>query len=131
MGHKIRKGRDVEVRYIIPPTPEQLKLYREAYRNINVSNNILEKNISVIENERPPSVKKHQVITVQRNNHATQINNATLRSQKVVTEDELQNCLSEGWRFVTVLPSGNIVIEKLLKHLSLTPAPKKTTLFSR
>lgn len=35
MGHKIRK-RDVEARYIIPPTPEQLELYKEAYKSIDL-----------------------------------------------------------------------------------------------
>jgi len=37
MGHKIKSGRDVEARYIIPPTPEQIKMYKEAYRNIDLA----------------------------------------------------------------------------------------------
>jgi integrase/recombinase XerD len=35
MGHKVRK-RDVEARYIIPPTLEQLELYKEAYKTIDL-----------------------------------------------------------------------------------------------
>jgi integrase len=37
MGHKIRGGRDVEARYIIPPTPEQKQLYVESYKNIDLN----------------------------------------------------------------------------------------------
>jgi integrase len=35
MGHKLRS--DIEARYIIPPTPEQLKMYKESYKNIDLT----------------------------------------------------------------------------------------------
>jgi len=38
MGHKVKKGKsDVEMRYIIPPTPEQMKLYMEAYKYLDMA----------------------------------------------------------------------------------------------
>lgn len=38
IGHKIKRGRgDIEGRYIIPPKPEQIKLYRDGYKYIDIS----------------------------------------------------------------------------------------------
>jgi integrase len=46
MGHKVLKGSDIEARYIIPPTPEQLKLYMESYRNIDLAPKISAEELS-------------------------------------------------------------------------------------
>ena len=53
MGHKIRRSRDIEARYIIPPTPEQLKVYQEAYKNIDLTGGTLE--------ERAKEAAKEQI----------------------------------------------------------------------
>jgi len=37
--------------------------------------------------------------------------NKPKQERKVVTENELENDLNHGWRFVSVLPSGRILIE--------------------
>ena len=37
MGHKVKHGRDIEARYIIPPTPKQTEAYMEAYKHIDIT----------------------------------------------------------------------------------------------
>jgi len=49
MGHEIKKGGDIEARYIIPPTPEQLDLYKQAYKNIDLTQAGMEERVKAVE----------------------------------------------------------------------------------
>jgi hypothetical protein len=123
MGHKVRTSRDVDARYIIPPTPEQLKLYKEAYRKIDLIGKSMEERVKAIEEvmqvippEQRELMKKHG-ITMMRKTKAEEEKTETEANggwgkQKVISEADLSEYLQQGWRVITALPSGNVVIER-------------------
>ena len=121
MGHKIfKKSRDVEARYIIPPAPEQLKLYKAGYKNINLTSGVIEERVEAIEKimeemtpEQRELMQKHGVTMMRKDEEDkpdVETNGAGLGTQKIVTEDQLAEHLTGGWRVIAALPSGNIVI---------------------
>lgn len=122
MGHKIGHGRDIEARYIIPPTPEQLKLYQESYRNIDLTGGTLEERAKqaareefekMLTPEQREFVQKHGM-RFQRRRKADLKESEDCENgehcQRVVGEAELASLLSEGWHASLVLPSGKIVV---------------------
>jgi integrase/recombinase XerD len=122
MGHKIRRGRDVDARYIIPPTPEQLKLYKEGYKNIDVTGATVESRISELEKfkasltpEQQESAKRAGLL-MRKKSQVSEPEEETEKCedghcQRIVAEGELAKFLGEGWRVVATLPSGKIVID--------------------
>lgn len=120
-GHKI--AGDIESHYIIPPTPEQLKLYQEAYKNLDLTGGTLE--------ERARQAAKEQfdaMLTPEQKailaKSGLQVRESGKRKakktncedgehcQRIVTEENLAGFLADGYKVVAALPSGKIVIDK-------------------
>lgn len=115
-GHKL-KFTDVDARYIIPSEPEQRKLYMEAYKNINIEVTMDEKIRKQVKEELDKAIEAGRGITPELAAKARglQMLRRTVSKpmkRKVVAEEELENDLNHGWRFVSVLPSGRILIER-------------------
>jgi integrase/recombinase XerD len=125
MGHKIHKGRDIEARYIIPPTPEQLALYKQAYPNIDITGATVESRVKALEDFKK-SLTPEQQETARRAGFpmrkTKQVSEPHVEDkekceddehcQRVVSEEELPKLLSEGWTASLVLPTGKIVVQK-------------------
>jgi hypothetical protein len=124
MGHKIHKGRDIEARYIIPPTPEQLALYKQAYANVDITGATVESRVKALEDFKKSLTPEQQETarragfpmrkTKQVSEPRTEGENCKddEHCQRVVTEAELPKLLSEGWTANLVLPTGKIVVQK-------------------
>jgi integrase len=133
MGHKIGQSRDIESRYIIPPTPEQEKLYRESYKNISLTGATLEEMAQaaakaefakmLTEEQKQLAIKagikfqktkpkpKEEIEEVEKFVAERKKDCRNGHCQKIVTEQELPSFLEENWRIVASLPSGKLVIE--------------------
>jgi integrase/recombinase XerD len=115
MGHKLNVS-DVEAKYIIPPVAEQLKLYQEAYRNLDISAQTVEDRVKELE-------KFKETLTPEQLENAKRLGLVRSRikkkqdcedgqhCQKIVSEAELAKFLEDGWKVSAVLPSGKIVID--------------------
>jgi integrase len=122
MGHKVSRGRDIESRYIIPPTPEQLKLYKESYHNIDLMGATLEERAKQAAREQfeamlTPEQKefaRSRGLKYMRKNRpkVTEECKDGEHCERLVDETELANLLSEGWHVNAVLASGKIVISR-------------------
>ena len=120
MGHKVKGGRDVEAKYIIPPTPEQLKLYRESYRNIDLTGGTMEERVKAIEQimekmtpEQRELMRKHGVTMMRKGEDGKKDTetNGGQAMQRIASEEELEKLLTQGYRVIATLPSGKIVVE--------------------
>lgn len=132
MGHKIRQGRDIEARYIIPPTPEQLKLYKEAYRSIDITGATVESRVKELEKfkasltpEQQETAKRAGLLMRKKERVSKPKEEGEEEEgqepekcengehcQRVASEAELPELLAQGWHASIVLPSGKIVIQK-------------------
>jgi integrase len=135
MGHKVRKGKtDVDARYIIPPVPEQMKLYVESYKYIDLTPQPDQTEVFLAEVRTrmatlPPEQRQRflkEITTAYRSRAHTIMSDAKIKEllrenptranggstdcQKIVVEEELEDYLANGWRVQAVLPSGKIVI---------------------
>lgn len=135
MGHSV--GGDVEGSYFIPNLEEQLKAYMEAYSCIDIKPRIDEKEMQIqnllntatamgLSTEKVAQIRE----LVKRHKHmmpedvakmikeelmpktATNGGNCSngKHCQRIVSEDELPELLTAGWRFVATLPSGKVVV---------------------
>jgi len=123
MGHKVKHGRDIEARYIIPPVPEQLALYKEAYAKIDVTGGSLEERAKaaakaefekLLTPEQKEFIRSHPQIRFQKKKDAKAAKEKCEdgeHCQKIVAEENLAGFLSQSWRVVASLPSGKVVIE--------------------
>ena len=131
MGHKVKGGADVEARYIIPTTEEQRSIYMEAYSNIDLTpakpavDELQIQFVMLKERARRMGLDPIQIFRMKRVERAPLaeryriLEELTLRrpyvgkkTRKVISEEQLENELNHGWSFVSVLPSGKILIEK-------------------
>lgn len=125
MGHKITKARDVEVRYIIPPTPEQLKLYQESYKNIDLTGGTLEERMreaakeqfeKMLSPEAREFAQSHNLRFKGRKKKPEPESEKACEDgkhcQRLASEAELPDLLADGWHASIVLPSGKIVVER-------------------
>jgi len=135
MGHKVATGKkDIEMRYIIPPMEEQRKLYREAYKQIDLSpkpepEDLLKAEVKARLEAMDPEARKRfarEIATTYRQKAHVILEDETIKKllkekpartngggsdcQKIVSEEELEAYLANGWRVQAVLPSGKIVI---------------------
>jgi integrase len=124
MGHKVRKrGSDIEGRYIIPPTPEQLKVYQESYRNIDLTSGTLEERMKetarkefekILTPEQKAAMEKLGVQLLQSKKRKSEPESENCEDgkhcQRIVSEADLGDLLAEGWKVVATLPSGKIVV---------------------
>jgi integrase len=131
MGHKIAKGRDVESRYIIPPTPEQSKLYQESYHNIDLIGGTLEQRAreaakaefeKMLMEGRVPEAREyahtHNIRYYKRKGKAKSEKsdcpdgkNCGEENFKQIREDELLGCLQQGWEIVHRLSDGQLIVK--------------------
>ena len=125
MGHKVRGRSDIESRYILPSPEEQRKMYAESYNAINLTASIdLAKRAEVSERLMNKIVAGAPFNDEDRRDikaYGIQLREATSRRrktpkcdgetcQKIIEENTLETMLSEGWHFVSALPSGKIVV---------------------
>jgi integrase len=124
MGHKVGKGRDIEARYIIPPAPEQLALYKESYRNIDLTGGTLEERArqaareqfeSMLTLEQREFARSRNIRFSEKKKHKSKKESPCKdgdHCQRVASEAELPELLAQGWHASIVLPSGKIVVER-------------------
>lgn len=140
MGHKVKRGKsDIEARYIIPPKPEQVKLYMEAYQHIDVSPKIVqdEKQMrikAILDNARMLGksedeiahiktliarrkvTKPEDVIEMLKENKAEDPNDCpnghNCPEFKKIPEAELLAHLNQGWQIVHNLQNGRVIVRK-------------------
>ena len=120
MGHKIGKGRDVEARYIIPPTPEQLTVYKEAYKNIDLIGATMEDRVKAIEDltksltpEQKQIMEKHGIKMRKSKHEKTQHNGGDCGEQfEQIGETQLLSYLKAGWQIVHKLEDGQLIVKR-------------------
>ncbi|MDH5267234.1 MAG: site-specific integrase [Candidatus Bathyarchaeota archaeon] len=123
MGHKISS--DIESSYIIPPIQKQLELYKEAYKNIDLVGVRMEERVRALEQfkemlspeqrelaRRGGIILRKGVSKPEEEETEDCPDGEHCGKQKIVSEDKLEDYLSEGWRATITLPSGKIVIER-------------------
>ena len=128
MGHSL----GVEKSYFLPPLEKQREAYAQGYKEIDIT----EKPINKLEMYKQQTlISAKQWMDVERyrrfelevmkatttpeidgivRTHREQLNHYELKHtedcQKIINEPELETWLSKGFRFVSVLPSGKILI---------------------
>jgi site-specific recombinase XerC len=126
MGHKVSKGRDIESRYIIPPIPEQLALYKESYHNIDLTGGSLEERAKAVvkaEFERmlTPEAKafaEHHDIRYQHRRGKPKAKENCENGEHCgenfaqVQETELLQHLKDGWKIAYKLENGEVIIQR-------------------
>lgn len=132
-GHKV--GSDIDSSYIIPSIPEQLQLYREAYKNIDLTGSRLEERLKTIEEimaiippEQKEKMKKFGISFAKRKSRAYEELQKKAKSAKEesedcpdgvhcgefkqITESELLAYLQEGWTVAHKLGNGEVIVKR-------------------
>jgi integrase len=140
MGHKVKGGKtDIEGKYIIPPKPEQLKLYMEAYRNIDVTPKLDETEVLMaeirtrMETLAPEQRKRFMnemstryrsrikaIMSDKRIKELLEETNVTQGGLAFdttpqfieINEDQLLSYLKTGWRITHNLQNGRVIIQR-------------------
>lgn len=135
MGHKIKKSRDIESRYIIPPTPEQLKLYKEAYKNIDLTGTSMEERLKELERfkkslspeqlaeaERLRILATRKVIKAAKATRKVRVKAAKIKKEeedyeddptfKQISEEALLKHLKAGWQVAYKLENGKVIVKR-------------------
>jgi len=141
MGHKIKHGRDIEARYIIPPTPKQQEAYMEAYKHIDIAAQQLsederriqatfdnlrltgfsEEDIERYREQRGKTWRTaKELITAIRQRarrpkpteNADCPNGKNCPTFKEIGENELLGHLKDGWRITHNLQNGKVIIQR-------------------
>ena len=132
MGHKVKSGRDIEAKYVIPPTPEQLKLYKEAYEHIDFKPkpDAMETLIAEIEvrTEKLNPEQKRRLIKKLSLRHPKLLEHPTIKRMyeettkggdmaldpnfKEIGEDQLLAYLTNGWSIVHNLQNGRLIVKR-------------------
>jgi integrase len=125
MGHRIGKSRDIEARYIIPPTPEQLKLYQESYRNIDLTGGTLEERAKqaakeqfekMLTPEQKEVIAKSGLKLMRKKGSepkdAEKCEDGHCENFEQISEAELLQHLRDGWTIVKELSSGEVIVRR-------------------
>jgi integrase len=139
MGHKIKRGKtDIEAKYIIPPKPDQLKVYMEGYKFIDISPQPNQTEIFLAEvrtrmETLPPEQRKRFLteITTMYRSRAHVIREdpkikALMKEQNItqgglafdtsqfeeIDEKDLLRYLRSGWRITHNLQNGRVIVER-------------------
>ena len=124
MVHQIMTGRDIEARYIIPPTPEQLELYKNGYKNIDLTGESMEERVKAIEEimegmtpEQKELMQRHSITMREKAKkppvkRKTETNGAGVDCQRIIDQQQLEEWLAKGWRFIAVLNGGKCIVER-------------------
>jgi len=132
MGHKVRKSRDVEARYIIPPEIEQRKMYMRAYKNLTLQPRADEFELLIADAKArmvgmSPEQKKRFVEALAFR-HKAIANHPEIKELleggpaegglpaepkfKEINESELIAHLNSGWRITHNLQNGRLIVER-------------------
>jgi integrase len=137
MGHKVKHGRDIESRYIIPPTPKQKEAYMEAYEHIDISGQslaelrrrqeiaeaIMDKMMSgepLTEVDRQ-NIKRYDIRLREKAGRPMLLDNTDNADCpdgkncpvfKEINEEELLTHLQDGWKVTHNLQNGRVIIQK-------------------
>jgi integrase/recombinase XerD len=127
MGHKIRQGRDIEASYIIPPTPEQLKIYKESYKNIDITGATVEDRVKELERFKASLTpeqqeaakragllmrKKERITKQEKDEDCEDGEHCAQEEFRQVKEDQLLESLKEGWKVAYRLERGEVIIQR-------------------
>jgi integrase len=127
MGHKVKHGRDIESRYIIPPVPEQLALYKQAYPKIDVTGGSLEERArqaakeefqAMLSPEQKEFIQSHPEIRFRRKKEAKEKEKECEDGEhcgeefKQISETLLLEHLKDGWRITHNLGNGQVIVQK-------------------
>jgi integrase len=136
IGHKVKRGKtDIEAKYIIPPKPDQLKVYMEAYQHIDIEAPKLsedERRIrALIDNARMLGVPEEQIeallkergktwhkpselaMRMRAYTGRTETNGGSDCSEyKEISEGDLLSHLQNGWRIVHANSNGKVIVSK-------------------
>jgi integrase len=137
MGHKVTS--DIEGLYIIPPTSEQEKLYREAYKHIDISPKPVDEKQrriqAILDNARMlgtseekihrirqmvgrKAISVEKVIEMLKVNETDKSTNNCANGEhcgeqfKEIGENELVDQLNQGWRVVHRLSNGRVIVKR-------------------
>jgi len=132
MGHKVKGGRDIESRYIIPPKSKQTEAYMEAYEHIDISGQslaelkrrqeiseaIMDKLMSgeALTDSDRQNMKRYGIRLRERAKRSTE--NADCPDGKncpvfkEIGEDELLHHLQDGWKVAHNLQNGKVIIQR-------------------
>jgi len=121
MGHKISS--DIESHYIIPPIPDQLTLYKQSYKNIDLTGRNVEDRVKALEQFK-------QTLTPEQREFA-KLAGMSLRKPKAkpkkkdcnngahcgetfeeIGEAELLAHLQNGWSIVHNLQNGRLIVTR-------------------
>lgn len=138
MGHKIRTGGEIEGKYIIPPTKEQMELYRSSYRFIDVTPKAVDDELitaqihTILETLTPKQRREYvkKIPLIFRGKAHTIFADPKIKSllkekpepvggmlpaepeYKQIREKELLVYLQSGWKVEYKLASGNVIVVK-------------------
>jgi len=132
MGHKIKSGRDIEAKYVIPPTPEQLKLYKEAYEHIDFNPKPDAFELAVAETkvrtEGMTPEQKRQFIKRLSLRHPKFLEHPDIKrilekstkggglaiepAFKEISEDQLLAYLTNGWKIEYKTSNGTVIVKR-------------------
>jgi integrase len=132
MGHKI--GRDIESKYIIPPTSKQTEAYMEAYEHIDISGqslaelkrrqeiseSIMDKLMSgeqLTDSDRQ-NMKRYGIRLRERAGRSKPTENADCPDGKncpvfkEISEGKLLAHLNDGWKITHNLQNGRVIVQR-------------------
>jgi hypothetical protein len=130
MGHKVKRGKtDIEAKYIIPPKPDQLKAYVEAYQHIDIS-----PQPSLIELQKRQRISEELTDKIVRGEPFTDEDRANIQrygirlrekagrsatnggncdcEYKEISEGDLLSHLQNGWRIVHANSNGKLIVQR-------------------
>jgi integrase len=127
MGHKVRRSRDIEARYILPPTPEQLKLYKESYKNIDIKGSTMDDRVKELEKFKatltPEQLETMKRLNLRKKEHVSELGEIERSDQtkencpdgehcefKQISEKELLQHLKDGWMITHRLSDGEVIV---------------------
>jgi len=115
MGHKISS--DIESSYIIPTIQEQLTLYRESYKNIDLVGERMEERVKALEEFKQKLTPEQRELAIRagfklrktKRERKTETNGGE-ETFKEIGETELLIHLQSGWRIEHNLQNGRVIL---------------------
>jgi len=137
MGHDVAST-DIEGKYIIPPAPEQLKLYKESYHNIELTQTVnlaeIQKRQEILEKlqmkimtgedldaEDKLNIQKYRIKLAaktpkeyrqEREGAGAGIDDSLTEQFEQIAEDKLLEYLRNGWKIEHKLGNGDLIVKR-------------------
>lgn len=113
IGHKLSSTKKAYT------TTERIQAYRDAekylllprYKGIEDRVRVIEETMSMLPTEQVAKLKE-MGIRLQKKKDLRDLSKAKIKTRRVVSEEDLENDLNHGWRYIATLPSGKILIER-------------------